>query len=63
MLKEILSDWRKYWSIYLVLGSGLFGLFVALLLLPQLIEPWHAYIIGFVMLFFVLIKLGRFLNR
>ena len=63
MLKEILSDWKRYWAVYLILGAGMFGLFIALLLLPQLIEPSHAYLIGLVLLFIVLVKLGKFLNR
>ena len=61
-LKEILNDWKRYWAVYLVLGVTMFGLFIALLLLPELIEPSHAYLIGLVMLFFVLVKLGKALR-
>lgn len=37
-LKEIATDFKKYWSVYLVLGVGMFALFVGMFYLLGVIE-------------------------
>jgi hypothetical protein len=37
-LKEIAADWKRYWAVYLVLGVGMFALFIGMFILLGTIE-------------------------